>query len=286
MRDVEVDVVELVGVGADGLHERHRPVDLVRHRLVALPRGRRRDEVGVPGVDLAQVGVPAGDEGPDHAQRRRRGAVHLQEPARVGHARLGGELEAVDRVATVRRQRHAGPGLEVGGARLGVLPGEPAQLHHGHRRGVGQHDRHLQQDPQLVAGVVGGDAGERLGAVTALEQERLALGDRGELGGQLVALAGVDQGPEPAQLRDGGVDGVAVGIVRLLGGPERVEARQVGKRHVPRLRGTVPPVGRASPFGRLPASSGWRPGTASSGRRQASSASQGSDRAVPRAAPG
>ena len=49
-------------------------------------------------------------------------------------------------------------GLEVRGARLGVLARDPADLHHRHRGGVGEHHRHLQQHPQLVADVVGGHA--------------------------------------------------------------------------------------------------------------------------------
>ena len=92
-----------------------------------------------------------------------------------------GEVEAVDRVAAVRRQRDAVAGLGVGGARLGVLAGDPADLDDGHRGGVGQHDRHLEQHAQLVADVVGGHAVEGLGAVAALEQERLPAGHRRDL---------------------------------------------------------------------------------------------------------
>ena len=172
---VEVDPVELVGVGADRLHEGQRAVDLGGHLLVAAADRGAEHEVGVPGVHLAQVGVPTGDEGAHEVQRRGRRVVDLHEPLRVGDARgLGGEVEAVDGVAAVGRQGDAVAGLEVRGARLGVLAGEPAQLHDGHRRGVRQHDGHLQQHAQLVAGVVGGHAVEGLGAVAALEQEGLA----------------------------------------------------------------------------------------------------------------
>ena len=107
-------------------------------------------------------------------------------------------------------------------ARLGVLPGDPADLHDRHRRGVRQHDRHLQQHPQLVADVVGGHAVERLGAVAALEQERLAARDRGDLGLEVVALAGEHQRRQRPQPRDGRVDGRRVGVRRLLG---RLRAR-------------------------------------------------------------
>ena len=225
---VEVDAVELVGVGADGLHEGQGALDLVGHRLVALPERRLLHEVGVPGVHLAQVGVAAGDEGAHEVQRRGGGVVDLDQPLRVGDARLGGEVVAVDGVAAVGREGHAVAGLEVGAARLGVLPGQPAELHHRHGRGVGQHDRHLEQHPQLVADVVGGDAGEGLGAVAALEQEGLAAGDRGDLGGQVVALAGEDERRRGPQSGHRSVDRPGVGVVRLLEGPERVQRSRVG----------------------------------------------------------
>ena len=175
---VEVDAVELVGVGPDRLHEVQRAVDLGGHLLVAAADLGAEHEVGVPGVHLAQVGVPAGDEGAHEVQRRGRRVVDLHEPLRVRDARGLVEVEAVDGVAAVGRQGDAVAGLEVRGARLGVLAGEPTQLHDRHGRGVGQHDGHLEQHAQLVAGVVGGDAGEGLGAVTALEQEGLARARR------------------------------------------------------------------------------------------------------------
>ena len=215
--------MELVGVGADRLHERQRPLDLAGHQLVALADRRLADEVGVPGVHLAQVGVAAGDEGADQVERGGRGVVDVDEPLRVGHPRLGGEVEAVDRVAAVGRQRDALAGLEVGGARLGVLPGEPADLDHRHRRGVGQHDRHLEQHAQLVADVVGGDAGEGLGAVAAHEHERLAARDRGDLVLQVVALTGEDQRRHRPEPGDGGVDAPR-GRGRPAAGPGRGRA--------------------------------------------------------------
>ncbi len=177
--------------------------------LVAAADRRGPHEVGVPGVHLPQVGVATGDERTHEVQRRGRGVVDLDQPLRVGDPRLRGEVEAVDRVAAVGRQRDAVAGLGVGGARLGVLPGEPAELDHRDRGGVGQHDGHLQQHPELVADVVGGDAVEGLGAVAALEQERLAPGHRGELGLELVALAGEHQRRHAAQLCDRGVERVA-----------------------------------------------------------------------------
>ena len=185
--------MELVGVGADRLHEREGAVDVVGHRLVLLAGRGLAHEVGVPRVHLAQVGVATGDEGAHEVQRRRGRVVDVDEPLRVVGAGVGGEVEAVDGVAAVGRQGHAAAGLEVGRPRLGVLPRDPADLHDRHRGGVRQHDRHLQQHAQLVADVVGGDAVERLGAVAALQQERLAAGDGGDLGLQVVALPREDE---------------------------------------------------------------------------------------------
>ncbi len=89
-------------------------------RLVARV-GRVGDEAAVPLVHVPQVGEPALGERPDEVQRRRRRVVRLDQPARVGRARLGGEGEVVDRVPAVRRQGHAVADLVVAAARLGEL---------------------------------------------------------------------------------------------------------------------------------------------------------------------
>ena len=241
---VEVDAAQLLGVGADGLHERQRLVDLAGQLLVALARGRGLHEVGVPSVDLAQVGVAAGDEGAHEVERRGGGVVGVEQPLGVGDARLGGELEAVDHVAAVGREGDLlavdDPGLLVGAARLGVLAGQPAQLHDGHRAGVGHDDGHLQQHPQLVADVVGGDLGEGLRAVAALQQERLAAGDRGQLVGEVVALAREDQRGHGAQSGHGVVERPAVGVRRLLEGADRVQALEGRDAHRSRVRRAPP----------------------------------------------
>ncbi len=111
MAGVQLDGVQLLRVGADGVHERQRLLDLPGEPFVAQPRRRGADEVGVPGVDLTQVRVPAADERARKVQRRRRRVVHPQQPVRVRTACLRGELEPVHRVATVGRQRDLAPGL-------------------------------------------------------------------------------------------------------------------------------------------------------------------------------
>ena len=88
---------------------------------------------------------------------------------------VGRELDAVDDVAAIGRQRDAVLRLGVGGARLGELAGHAADLHHRAGGAEGQHHRHLQQHAEGVADVVGMEFGEALGAVAALQQESLAL---------------------------------------------------------------------------------------------------------------
>ena len=81
---VELHRAELPGIGTAGVHERDRPVDLVRQPLVALPRRAAGHEVLVPGVHLAQVGVAAAGQGPAQVQRGRRAVIRLQQPAGSG----------------------------------------------------------------------------------------------------------------------------------------------------------------------------------------------------------
>ena len=58
----------------------------------------------------------------------------------------------------------------------------------GLRAGEGQHHRHLQEHAEEVADVVGAMLGEAFGAVAALQQERLACSDAGQLLLQLARL--------------------------------------------------------------------------------------------------
>ena len=62
----------------------------------------------------------------------------------------------------------------VGRARLGELAGDAADLDDRRGRREGHHHRHLQEDAEEIADVVGGMLGEALGAIAALQQERLA----------------------------------------------------------------------------------------------------------------
>ena len=81
-------------------------------------------------------------------------------------------FERVNHVAAVGQQSG---GVTIGGTRLGVLPGDPTDLDHRHRRAVRQDDRHLQECSDDTLDVWFGVRLERLGAVTTLEQERAAV---------------------------------------------------------------------------------------------------------------
>ena len=78
--------MELLGVGAAGVHERQRAVDLAGEPLVALPGRALGDEVLVPGVHLVQVGVAAAGERAAQVERHRGGVVGPQQPLGVGDA--------------------------------------------------------------------------------------------------------------------------------------------------------------------------------------------------------
>ena len=73
-------------------------------------------------------------------------------------------------------------------AGLGELSGDAADLHDRDTRAVGEHDRHLQDDLQLVADRVGGEVVEGLRAVAGLEHECPAGGDLAERAGQAARL--------------------------------------------------------------------------------------------------
>ena len=103
----QVDAVRgVLGVEVDtaGTHERERPVDLGRQRLVPAPGRAALDEVGVPRVRLAQVGQSAARVAADQVQRQRRRVVGAEHAVRIGLAAGHRAGQVVDRVAAVRRQ--------------------------------------------------------------------------------------------------------------------------------------------------------------------------------------
>ncbi len=106
-----------------------------------------------------------------------------------GNRGFSREVDVVDDVAAIARQLLTADRFGRRRARLGELAGDAADLHHRLAAGEGQDHRHLQEDAEEVADIVGGMLGEALGAVAALEQESLALGNLGELALELARLA-------------------------------------------------------------------------------------------------
>ena len=101
---------------------------------------------------LAQVGHPAAGDRPHQVHRRAGVRVRADHPDGSGTRAAGVGGQRVDDVAAVGRQAER---VGVGRSRLGVLAGDPADLHHRQRRAVGQHDRHLQQRPDVAARMCG-----------------------------------------------------------------------------------------------------------------------------------
>jgi hypothetical protein len=127
---------------------------------------------------------------------------------------------AVDGVAAVGREGGATPRLLVRAARLGVLTGHAAHLDDREAGAVGEDGGHLQDRLDLVPDPVRGGLRERLRAVPALEQERLAARRHRQLLAQAVRLAGEDQRWELTQLRGHPGQLALVGPLGLLRGGE------------------------------------------------------------------
>ena len=115
--------------------------------------------------------------------------------------------------------------LEVAGARLGELAGDAADLHHRHTERVGEHDRHLQDDAQLLTDVDGAELFEALRAVAGLQQERVAGGHLGQRVLQRAGLAGEDQRGIGGDLLQRTVEIALVGPLGLLLGRQCLPGR-------------------------------------------------------------
>ncbi|MNY07180.1 hypothetical protein D3C86_1399720 [compost metagenome] len=188
-----------LGRDADRLHEGQGLGDLVGQLAI----GRARAVVGEaqgPAVDVVQVGIAAARKGAQQVQRRGRLVIGLQQALRIGHALFGREAHAVDDVAAIGRQLDAADLFQRRRARLGELTGDAADLHHRLAPGEGQDHRHLQDQAEGVADVVGRELLEALGAVAALKQEGVARLHLREMLGQFAGLAGKHQGRHGPQL--------------------------------------------------------------------------------------
>ena len=196
---------ERVGHGFDEL------VVLVRHRRLA-------DELQVPVLRMMKICKTAIDQRTDEIERQRRALVGPQHEAGIGFTVLCGERAAVDEIASITRQRDSITRLEIRTARLGVLARHPpdpddrlAQAHH-------QHQRHLQQDLELLNGIVRRAFREALGAVATLQQERLTLLGGRQMPLERLNLPGGDQWRQAVQLGNSILKPPTVSIGGLLAG--------------------------------------------------------------------
>ena len=215
------------GVEADRAHEAERLGDAVGDLLIAFGLRAVVDEAEHPPMGVLEIGVAAGGERPEQVEGRCGLAIGFQLPARIGFARLRRELDVVDDVAAISRQRDAVDGLEVRRARLGELAGDPPDLDD--RRGGGErhHHRHLQEHPEEIADIVGRMLAEALGAIPALQQERASAGRLAERLFEFARFPGEDQRRIAGKLTLG------VGERRTV----PVNRRLRNRLHAPGLRG-------------------------------------------------
>ncbi len=190
-----------LGIDAAGAHEVERLGETAGEILIALRLRAILDERQHPLMRIRQVGVTAAGEGAQQIECRRRLPIGLQLAARIGRARFRREIGAVDDVAAINRQFDAAAFLGRRGARLGELPGNAADLHHRRRGSVSQHHRHLQEQAEKIADIVGAVLGKAFGAIAALQQEHLAIGDLRQRLFEIARLAGKNQRRKSRKLR-------------------------------------------------------------------------------------
>ena len=234
MRGVELGLAQRRGIvrgEAQGAHEIDGVIDLARHFLEAGAGIGLLHEAHGPFMDAREIGIATAGKGAQQVERRRRLAISEQQPLRVGVAGLGGEGDVVDDVAAIGRQRDAVDGLCVGGARLGELAGDASHLDHRLGRAVGQDDRHLQEDTEEIADVVGAVLGKALGAIAPLQQEGVAARDVGQLRGQFTRLTGEDERGKALELGFRRREPCGIRIGRNLGDRLLPPARRGPVRH-------------------------------------------------------
>ena len=167
-------------------------------------------------MHAAEIGKTAGGERAQQIERRRRLPVRHQLALWIRDTRLRGEGDVVDDVAPIARQLDTVDLLGIRRARFGELAGDAADLHHRQRAGIGQHDGHLQQHTEEVANIVGAVLGKALGAVAALQQERLAGGNAAQRLFQVAGLTGKNQRRKRGQLRLDIRQCLGIGVIRHL----------------------------------------------------------------------
>src|ERR1700677_4461563 len=117
-------------INAAGAHEIERFGQVTGELLITFRLWRVLYEGQHPLMRVRQVRVSAGRERTQEVQGRRGLPIGLELPARVGRARLRGEIGAVDDVAAISRQLLAVALLGRRTPRLGELPGDAPDLHY------------------------------------------------------------------------------------------------------------------------------------------------------------
>ena len=107
-------------------------------------------------------------------------AISLKQAFRVGCAAFLVKFHRIDIIAAIARQGDAIALLDRRATRLTELSGNASNLHHGLPRAVSQHNGHLHHHAEHIAQIIGMELLKALRAVSALQQEGLAVGDIGQ----------------------------------------------------------------------------------------------------------
>ncbi len=185
---------------ADRRHEAQRFGNLFRQGAVTLTLRAARNEAKRPLMDIVQIGIATVGEGAQQVQRRRRLVVGLQQALRIRNTRFRREFHAIDVITAVAGQGHVTNRFDRRRARLAELTGNTADLDHRTAAGKGHDDGHLQDQSEGIADIVGREFLEAFGAVTALQQEGLAIRDFTQSRGQTARLTGKHQRRQVRQL--------------------------------------------------------------------------------------
>ena len=156
-----------------GFHECERLPDAGRQRAIPSARRRSFNEIKRPAMHIVKIGVTSRRESAQEVKCGGGLTIGLKQAFGIGRSPCNIEFQAVDIITPVRLKRNRSLRLRLFGARLGELTGNAADFHHRHSGSESQHHRHLQDDPERVADIIGMKFGEAFRTIAALEQESL-----------------------------------------------------------------------------------------------------------------
>ncbi len=172
----EVDPADFRGPNpGQGLHESERVGDTLHHLLVFPCTRRVCNKLEVPVFGVVEVGKPTVDKRADKIQGQRSVFVATQHPLRIRDTVSGGEIRAVDDLATVSRQGHAITLFGVRAAWFGVLAGKSTDSGDAAFEPEGQQQAHLKEDLELVGDDLRRTLVESFGAGAPLEKESFSF---------------------------------------------------------------------------------------------------------------